>query len=146
MLRRPPRSTRNDTLFPYTTLFRSVRPARAVGVVIDDRRITVHGEARQGHLQPFLVLALEHLARLAESVIALGLGTQRRPGEIIGRGVGKIGADVAAAARGLDRLLLLPDLGLPRRLLLGCRDVRRFGLTGGAGERGPPAGRKQEAA
>src|SRR3546814_3089269 len=26
MLRRPPRSTRTDTLFPYTTLFRSVRP------------------------------------------------------------------------------------------------------------------------
>src|SRR3546814_8696473 len=25
MLRRPPRSTRTDTLFPYTTLFRSVR-------------------------------------------------------------------------------------------------------------------------
>src|SRR3546814_9558979 len=29
MLRRPPRSTRTDTLFPYTTLFRSSsRPAR----------------------------------------------------------------------------------------------------------------------
>src|SRR6056297_3803279 len=28
MLRRPPRSTRTDTLFPYTTLFRSRRPAR----------------------------------------------------------------------------------------------------------------------
>src|SRR3546814_17330779 len=27
MLRRPPRSTRSDTLFPYTTLFRSARPA-----------------------------------------------------------------------------------------------------------------------
>src|SRR3546814_11391309 len=27
MLRRPPRSTRTDTLFPYTTLFRSVRTA-----------------------------------------------------------------------------------------------------------------------
>src|SRR3546814_5202219 len=26
MLRRPPRSTRTDTLFPYTTLFRSNRP------------------------------------------------------------------------------------------------------------------------
>src|SRR3546814_4962307 len=25
MIRRPPRSTRTDTLFPYTTLFRSVR-------------------------------------------------------------------------------------------------------------------------
>src|SRR3546814_14995017 len=27
MIRRPPRSTRTDTLFPYTTLFRSDRPA-----------------------------------------------------------------------------------------------------------------------
>src|SRR3546814_19116915 len=26
MIRRPPRSTRTDTLFPYTTLFRSSRP------------------------------------------------------------------------------------------------------------------------
>src|SRR3546814_7966237 len=30
MIRRPPRSTRPDTLFPYTTLFRSRRRARAV--------------------------------------------------------------------------------------------------------------------
>src|SRR3546814_1876315 len=30
MLRRPPRSTRTDTLFPYTTLFRSL-PAVAAG-------------------------------------------------------------------------------------------------------------------
>src|SRR3546814_18796477 len=27
MIRRPPRSTRTDTLFPYTTLFRSRRPS-----------------------------------------------------------------------------------------------------------------------
>src|SRR3546814_14284406 len=26
MIRRPPRSTRTDTLFPYTTLFRSIGP------------------------------------------------------------------------------------------------------------------------
>src|SRR3546814_13630963 len=31
MYRRPPRSTRTDTLFPYTTLFRSSLKARAVG-------------------------------------------------------------------------------------------------------------------
>src|SRR3546814_2703316 len=32
MIRRPPRSTRTDTLFPYTTLFRSVRrPFQPVG-------------------------------------------------------------------------------------------------------------------
>src|SRR3546814_336313 len=29
MIRRPPRSTRTDTLFPYTTLFRSLLPPRA---------------------------------------------------------------------------------------------------------------------
>src|SRR3546814_18483346 len=36
MIRRPPRSTRTDTLFPYTTLFRSVDPVKieaAVGEV-----------------------------------------------------------------------------------------------------------------
>src|SRR3546814_5982235 len=36
MIRRPPRSTRTDTLFPYTTLFRSPRagrhPARRQGL------------------------------------------------------------------------------------------------------------------
>src|SRR3546814_4933758 len=31
MIRRPPRSTRTDTLFPYTTLFRSWRCARIMG-------------------------------------------------------------------------------------------------------------------
>src|SRR3546814_1639645 len=30
MIRRPPRSTRTDTLFPYTTLFRSLPAQRAV--------------------------------------------------------------------------------------------------------------------
>src|SRR3546814_6150024 len=32
MIRRPPRSTRTDTLFPYTTLFRSVRNHGAYAV------------------------------------------------------------------------------------------------------------------
>src|SRR3546814_5356441 len=49
MIRRPPRSTRTDTLFPYTTLFRSpwdrlsgrlpgVRPDLAPGLSGDGRR------------------------------------------------------------------------------------------------------------
>src|SRR3546814_14451934 len=33
MIRRPPRSTRPDTLFPYTTLFRSGLDLRVAGVV-----------------------------------------------------------------------------------------------------------------
>src|SRR3546814_19645645 len=36
MIRRPPRSTRTDTLFPYTTLFRSLRKAED-GQVADVR-------------------------------------------------------------------------------------------------------------
>src|SRR3546814_7183146 len=35
MIRRPPRSTRTDTLFPYTTLFRSHQPDRGDGVRAD---------------------------------------------------------------------------------------------------------------
>src|SRR3546814_2863408 len=37
MIRRPPRSTRTDTLFPYTTLFRSPDRQRLLGPVDDDR-------------------------------------------------------------------------------------------------------------
>src|SRR3546814_13699237 len=39
MIRRPPRSTRTDTLFPYTTLFRSVpgEQSRSVGDVSSTR-------------------------------------------------------------------------------------------------------------
>src|SRR3546814_6806052 len=40
MIRRPPRSTRTDTLFPYTTLFRSRRGDRAGdGTVIGHRPV-----------------------------------------------------------------------------------------------------------
>src|SRR3546814_10523897 len=37
MLRRPPRSTRTDTLFPYTTLFRSLADAAQIVLVCFDR-------------------------------------------------------------------------------------------------------------
>src|SRR3546814_12446543 len=33
MIRRPPRSTRTDTRFPYTTLFRSTRPLDITGAI-----------------------------------------------------------------------------------------------------------------
>src|SRR3546814_11787361 len=35
MIRRPPRSTRTDTLFPYTTLFRSVTAGERYNKVVD---------------------------------------------------------------------------------------------------------------
>src|SRR3546814_2789115 len=37
MIRRPPRSTRTDTLFPYTTLFRSSTAQHSVPFLICDR-------------------------------------------------------------------------------------------------------------
>src|SRR3546814_4483113 len=36
MIRRPPRSTRTDTLFPYTTLFRSARDVQEWGKIAKD--------------------------------------------------------------------------------------------------------------
>src|SRR3546814_9711055 len=37
MIRRPPRSTRTDTLFPYTTLFRSIGLARGHRHIVGHR-------------------------------------------------------------------------------------------------------------
>src|SRR3546814_4233754 len=41
MIRRPPRSTRTDTLFPYTTLFRSVQRFAVDGYASVERRGSV---------------------------------------------------------------------------------------------------------
>src|SRR3546814_4871039 len=46
MIRRPPRSTRTDTLFPYTTLFRSVVFHHRVEAQLR-RALPRHGEADQ---------------------------------------------------------------------------------------------------
>src|SRR3546814_7851383 len=43
MIPRTPRSTRTDTLFPYTTLFRSTRTARRKGPATTRRRESIAG-------------------------------------------------------------------------------------------------------
>src|SRR3546814_12699639 len=57
MLRRPPRSTRTDTLFPYTTLFRSDLEIADRGA---EAGIPVH-KALVAIEQPFLVKIDEYL-------------------------------------------------------------------------------------
>src|SRR3546814_11084843 len=47
MIRRPPRSTRTDTLFPYTTLFRSLRQDVALALVERFERLV---EQRMPHV------------------------------------------------------------------------------------------------
>src|SRR3546814_12297798 len=46
MRRRPPRSTRTDTLFPYTTLFRSLLEQLAEKVAVTEAAVPVLGEGR----------------------------------------------------------------------------------------------------
>src|SRR3546814_17038760 len=53
MIRRPPRSTRTDTLFPYTTLFRST----AVGRRIVDALELLPLEARDADHEEFVKIA-----------------------------------------------------------------------------------------
>src|SRR3546814_6185860 len=61
MIRRPPRSTRTDTLFPYTTLFRSWTPLPGVRVTPQPDGTLVHA----GHLpQP---VALADLVELVDN-------------------------------------------------------------------------------
>src|SRR3546814_3953849 len=75
MIRRPPRSTRTDTLFPYTTLFRATgafpcaaSPAGAAQRLEDEaRHIEVFGvDAETEDLRPVVPGAVQHDGRSEE--------------------------------------------------------------------------------
>src|SRR3546814_4937466 len=51
MIRRPPRSTRTDTLFPYTTLFRSLAFGAGQRVFLVRLRGQEHGEVAADRLE-----------------------------------------------------------------------------------------------
>src|SRR3546814_15021216 len=52
MIRRPPRSTRTDTLFPYTTLFRSGIALRIPGATGDNMTDWYYHDPAQGRVGP----------------------------------------------------------------------------------------------
>src|SRR3546814_15143387 len=57
MIRRPPRSTRTDTLFPYTTLFRSSPVCSRAGLGTQDQaatRTAQHFRHPDGNRDPFI--------------------------------------------------------------------------------------------
>src|SRR3546814_19331417 len=61
LIRRPPRSTRTDTLFPYTTLFRSARLQQAL-----ERPLDEEGHEQDGAHAEGVELALSSPLALAE--------------------------------------------------------------------------------
>src|SRR3546814_10680867 len=77
MIRRPPRSTRTDTLFPYTTLFRSAhhrhvlaRPGeRGIGGAIERPAARLRG--RDPPIEPGAVQAVELEAHAREARAAV---------------------------------------------------------------------------
>src|SRR3546814_11289816 len=80
MIRPPPRSTRTDTLFPYTTLFRSQTPAMVVeplAAVLPPEAQDALAEkvaARRGAIEQELVAAeLEKLAASPSGPSSLGM-------------------------------------------------------------------------
>src|SRR3546814_3494230 len=84
MIRRPPRSTRTDTLFPYTTLFRS--PARSARTALPPApsRLTGSGTAPPGSPPRSAAPArseehtseLQSLMRISYAVFCLKIKTQ----------------------------------------------------------------------
>src|SRR3546814_11185861 len=95
MIRRPPRSTRTDTLFPYTTLFRSLDHRRAailvtLGVIGDqpDGEIAGRLEQQLPARQPAVAI-VEAAAgdAVPQKAVALGRSEERRVGkEWVSRG------------------------------------------------------------
>src|SRR3546814_9438827 len=96
MIRRPPRSTRTDTLFPYTTLFRSrtggvgrnvdpeeARTQRREEAIRQRRAMQVGGEGQVAHLHRTRseehTSELQSLMRISYAVFCLKKKTSHKP-------------------------------------------------------------------
>src|SRR6056297_4017703 len=72
MIRRPPRSTRTDTLFPYTTLFRSHGAVVHDLPVLDEAVVAVDVVGVQRHVdRKSTRLKLQSLRRISYAVFCL---------------------------------------------------------------------------
>src|SRR3546814_17961866 len=118
MIRRPPRSTRTDTLFPYTTLFRS-----AVEAVVDQRIADRRGQAVTERIAQ-IAAGLERIAFAVgeellvepDFVVRELITARERPifGERNARTKLEAGRDLAVgrlpiAAEIIDRVVITPE-------------------------------------
>src|SRR3546814_9008722 len=84
MLRRPPRATRTDTLFPYTTLFRSLRCSSSrftPSVGFPCRHLGIGESVERGLYDRRRLDPIERIGPL----LRLGLAHRRRARGIVGR-------------------------------------------------------------
>src|SRR3546814_15129487 len=123
MLRRPPRSTRTDTLFPYTTLFRSYEG--------DDE-----GESDAPALPPAAAIRARYLARLRDPESLLRLLKGEVDLRKLLRGLSALGRKKTPAAP--DSLPVRLDAALaalpgPATILLAAGDRARKSVGEGNG-------------
>src|SRR3546814_13702697 len=133
MIRRPPRSTRTYTLFPYTTLFRSFQPDDRVGGLrgAESRRAPADGE--QGARRP--------AGSARPRACGQGAGTRRMTMQVITPSTHDIGAfDVRRTLPDQERTMVGPFIFVdpfgPTHFDTGQGQDRegRAGGTGGGGE------------
>src|SRR3546814_9846316 len=97
MIRRPPRSTRTDTLFPYTTLFRSIlKILGQAGDVAVEARIAEHGIGRPAANRRIKFVAPDGKAVLVKPEAVgeaqeIAIGDGREPDDV-GGAIGQAGA------------------------------------------------------
>src|SRR3546814_13648689 len=119
MIRRPPRSTRTDTLFPYTTLCRSVERAEVEVAAVDegpqrDQEIFALGDAA-GHRARLLPGVTLPVAALALEILLHRRERQRHPPGVAERPTPQVDAVPEAVGGPLVEQLrqLLPQAGQP---------------------------------
>src|SRR3546814_16171936 len=113
MIRRPPRSTRTDTLFPYTTLFRSATPAPIASQLVGRLGEIVAEVGREFGGFPLLHAVLGHQLSEKAAVDA--------PRDIVTRGDRQesarivVEADAVIETRGIGHLVPKPAHPLDRK-------------------------------
>src|SRR3546814_13524111 len=112
MIRRPPRSTRTDTLFPYTTLFRSAGPFAGQVVDAAQEKVDVDRAAVERHVAGLDGREVEDVVDQREQAL---------------RGVDDALGILALPRVHLAEILVVDDLGAPHdRVQRGSPLVREL--------------------
>src|SRR3546814_2320295 len=127
MIRRQPRPTRTDTLFPYPPLFRSFSiVGRSIRAVCTDMLQIISGPATLHPADAFLAVDDGAAAALVEAAIRYGL--QRVATEHVGLDTGRSAGfvDDLGGVAGLPILIVIDDIdrdGLDARCLAVLVDI-----------------------